>query len=80
MGLPENIYQKFLNLTNNTSLAELCALPSEEIVRVNTQQVAYDSAYDSFKYGPVVDGLFTPQQPAQLLTKGRYDNDGRSQR
>jgi carboxylesterase type B len=73
----EDIYQKFLTLTNTTSLAELRALPSEEIVRANAQQVAYDSAYGSFTYGPVVDGLFAPQQPAQLLAQGRFDKNVR---
>jgi carboxylesterase type B len=73
----EDIYQKFLSLTNTTSLAELRALPSKEIIRANAQQVAYDSAYGSFTYGPVVDGLFAPQQPAQLLAQGRFDHNVR---
>jgi carboxylesterase type B len=73
----EDIYQKFLNLTNTTSLAELRALPSEDLQLANAQQVAYDSPYGSFTYGPVVDGLFAPLQPSQLLAQGRFDKDVR---
>lgn len=73
----ENTYQKFLNLTNTTSLAELQSLSSEEVILANAQQVAYDSPYGSYTYGPVVDGLFAPLQPAQLLAQGRFDKDVR---
>jgi carboxylesterase type B len=73
----ENVYQKFLNLTNTTSLTELRSLPSEEIIRASAQQVIYDSSYGAYTYGPVVDGLFAPQQPAQLLAQGRFDQDVR---
>jgi carboxylesterase type B len=73
----EDVYQRFLKLTNTTSLAELRALPSEEIMRANAQQIIYDSPYGTFTYGPVVDGLFAPQQPAQLLAQGRFDKDVR---
>lgn len=73
----ENVYQKFLDLTNTTSLAELRALPSEEIIRANKQQVAYDADYGQFIYGPAVDGDFVPLQPGQLLAQGRFDKDVR---
>ncbi|KAH7378717.1 carboxylesterase family protein-like protein [Pyrenochaeta sp. MPI-SDFR-AT-0127] len=73
----EDTYQKFLNLTNTTSLAELRALPSEDIMRANFQQITFDSAYGTFTYGPVVDGNFAPQQPGQLLAQGRFDKDVR---
>jgi carboxylesterase type B len=68
----EDTYQRFLNLTNTTSLAELRALSSEEIIRANYLQV-FESPYSSFSYGPVVDGTFVPLQPAQLLAQGRFD-------
>jgi len=71
----ENTYQKFLSLTNSSSIADLRRLPSAAIMRANAQQVAYDSPYGTFTYGPVVDGLFAPQQPAQLLAQGRFDKD-----
>ena len=73
----ENTYQKLLRLTNSTSLADLRALPSEAIIRANAQQVAYDSQYGQFIYGPVVDGSFVPQQPGQLLAQGRFDKSVR---
>jgi acetylcholinesterase len=73
----ENTYQKFLQLTNATSLAQLRALPSEVIMRANAQQIAYDSAYGQFSYGPVVDGNFVPLQPGQLLAQGRFDRSVR---
>ncbi|KAF9701169.1 hypothetical protein EKO04_000475 [Ascochyta lentis] len=71
----EDTYRKFLNLTNTTSLAELRALPSEVIMRANAQQVAYDTAWGQFAYGPSVDGNFVPLQPGQLLAQGRFDKD-----
>jgi acetylcholinesterase len=73
----ENTYQKFLRLTNSTSLADLRALPSEAIIRASAQQITYDSAYGQYTYGPVVDGLFAPLQPGQLLAQGRFDKDVR---
>ncbi|KAF2201520.1 acetylcholinesterase precursor [Delitschia confertaspora ATCC 74209] len=69
----ENTYQRFLNLTNTTSLAELRKLPSDVIMRANWFQITHDSAYGTFTYGPVVDGNFVPQQPGQLLAQGRFD-------
>ncbi|KAF5851720.1 hypothetical protein GGP41_000411 [Bipolaris sorokiniana] len=65
----EDIYQKFLSFTNTTSLAKLRVLPSKELIRANAQQIAYDSTYGSFMYGPVVDSLFTPLQPSQPLSQ-----------
>ncbi|KAI4711409.1 hypothetical protein J4E89_003974 [Alternaria sp. Ai002NY15] len=73
----EDVYQRFLTLTNTTSLAELRALSSEEVMLANAQQITYDSPYGTFTYGPVVDGLFAPLQPAQLLAQGRFDKDVR---
>lgn len=73
----EDTYEKFLNLTNTKSLAELRALPSEDLIRANAQQVAYDAAWGTFVYGPVVDGSFAPQLPGQLLAQGRFDKDVR---
>jgi len=71
----ENVFQKFLHLTNTTSLAELRRLPTEAILRANAQQITYDSSWGTFTYGPVVDGLIVPLQPAQLLAQGRFDKD-----
>jgi carboxylesterase type B len=71
----EDTYRRFLNLTNTTSLAELRALPSEDIIRANAQQIAYDTNWGQFAYGPSVDGNFVPLQPGQLLAQGRFDKD-----
>lgn len=71
----EDTFQRLLNLTNSSSLAELRALPSEVVIRANAQQVAYDSAYGTYSYGPVVDGNFAPLLPGQLLAQGRFDQD-----
>jgi carboxylesterase type B len=73
----EDLYQKFLNLTNSSSLEDLRNLTSEQVMRANFQQVAYDSNWGGYTYGPVVDGNFVPQQPGQLLAQGRFDKDVR---
>lgn len=73
----ENIYQKFLNLTGAKSLADLRALPSKDLIDANARQVAYDSPWGTFVYGPVVDGNIAPQLPGQLLAQGRFDKDVR---
>lgn len=69
----ETTYRKFLSLTNSSSLADLRNLSSEAIIRANAQQVAYDAPWGSYVYGPVVDGLFAPLLPGQLLAQGRFD-------
>jgi carboxylesterase type B len=73
----EDTYQKFLNLTNSSSLADLRDLTTEEVMRANFQQVAYESNWGGYTYGPVVDGNFVPQQPGQLLAQGRFDKNVR---
>lgn len=73
----ENTYQAFLRLTNTSSLAELRALPPEALIRANAQQVAYETAWGQFTYGPVVDGNFVPLQPGQLFAQGKFDKDVR---
>jgi carboxylesterase type B len=72
----EDTYNSLLNLTGTSSLEELRALSSEDIIRANTLQVL-QSPYGSFTYGPVVDGLFAPLQPGQLLAQGRFDKSVR---
>lgn len=73
----EDTYQKLLTLTNTTSLAGLRRVSTDVLQRANAQQVAYDSAWGTFSYGPVVDGNFAPQLPGQLLAQGRFDKDVR---
>ncbi|KAF2641629.1 alpha/beta-hydrolase [Massarina eburnea CBS 473.64] len=71
----QNTYDKFLNLTNSSSLADLRALTSEQVIRANAQQVLYDSSYGGYTYGPAIDGNFVPLQPGQLLAQGRFDKN-----
>lgn len=73
----EDHYRRFLNLTNSSSLADLRALSSEQVIRGNGLQVTYDSPWGTYTYGPVVDGNFVPLQPGQLLAQGRFDKDVR---
>lgn len=73
----EETYRRFLNLTNSSSLADLRALSSADVIRANYLQVAYDPGWGGYVYGPVVDGLFAPLQPGQLLAQGRFDKDVR---
>ncbi|KAF2444208.1 carboxylesterase family protein-like protein [Karstenula rhodostoma CBS 690.94] len=73
----EDIYQKFLTLTNSSSLADLRELSTEAVIRANTQQIAYDPPWGSYVYSPVVDGLFVPLLPGQLLAQGRFDKNVR---
>jgi acetylcholinesterase len=44
-ALLEGVYRDFLDLTNTSSLAELRALSSEEVIRANKQQIAYNPVY-----------------------------------
>ncbi|KAF2278473.1 carboxylesterase family protein-like protein [Westerdykella ornata] len=68
----EDTYRQLLNLTNSTSLSDLRALSSADIIKASFLQV-YSAPWGSYGYGPVVDGSFVPQQPGQLLAQGRFD-------
>ncbi|KAF2794998.1 acetylcholinesterase precursor [Melanomma pulvis-pyrius CBS 109.77] len=72
----EDSYRHLLNLTNSSSLADLRALSSEDIIRANTLQIL-QSPYGGYTYGPVVDGSISPAQPGQLLAQGRFDKSVR---
>jgi carboxylesterase type B len=65
-------FKRFMDLANATSLAELRALPADQLIRANFWQV-YASPYGQYTYGPVVDGSFVPAQAAALLGSGRFD-------
>ncbi|KAL5447840.1 hypothetical protein PMIN07_001888 [Paraphaeosphaeria minitans] len=73
----EDTYQKYLTLTNSSSLADIRKLSSEAAIRANAQQIAYDPPWGGYVYGPVVDGLFAPLLPGQLLAQGRFDKNVR---
>ena len=69
----EKTFTAFLKLLNVTTLAEARSLPSEALITANAAQVGLQSSYGQFTYGPVVDGLFAPALPGQLLARGQYD-------
>lgn len=73
----EQTFNRFLNLTNTTSLAELRNAPSDVLIKANALQVFLDASYGTFIYGPVVDGDFAPALPGQLLAQGRFDKSVR---
>ena len=70
----ESTFNEFLRLLNVSSLAEARALPSEALITANSAQIDIQSPYGQFTYGPVVDGLFAPALPGQLLQRGQFDH------
>ena len=72
----ELTYSRLLNLTNTTSLEELRALPSDDLLRANYLQIL-EAPYSAYAYGPVVDGDFVPLEPGQLFAQGKFDHDVR---
>lgn len=67
----EGQLQRFMSLTNTTTLDELRALPSSTLIAANTLQV-FQSEFGSFTYGPAVDGYFVPALPGQSLAEGHF--------
>ncbi|KAF2741918.1 alpha/beta-hydrolase [Sporormia fimetaria CBS 119925] len=70
----ELTYQGLLEIANATSLADLRKLSSEDAIKANYLHIL-SAPYASYRYGPVVDGTFAPQQPGQLLAQGRFDKN-----
>ncbi|KAF2150863.1 alpha/beta-hydrolase [Myriangium duriaei CBS 260.36] len=70
----ENTFQAFLAAANVTSLAEARKLPYEQVRLANLITTA-NATYGQFSYGPVVDGIFTPTIPGQLLARGQFDKN-----
>ncbi|KAF7191691.1 Carboxylesterase patB [Pseudocercospora fuligena] len=70
----ENIYNAYLTLLNVSTIEEARKLPYQTLQTANIIQVG-TSAYGQFTYGPVVDGIFAPQLPGQLLAKGQFAKD-----
>lgn len=67
----ENTTQSFLQLLNVSSIEEARQLPSEMVIAANYHTVLYAN-YGTFVFGPVVDGLFVPLLPGQLLADGAF--------
>jgi len=67
----ENTTQTFLSILNVSTIAEARLQPSNRVLAAQTLQIAL-SRYGSFSYGPVVDGVFAPALPGQLLASGNF--------
>ncbi|KAJ5083042.1 hypothetical protein N7532_012085 [Penicillium argentinense] len=71
----EQTLQQFLQALNVSSIEEARRLPSDTLIKGNALQIATQSFYGSFVFGPVVDGTFVPAMPGQLLLSGDFDQD-----
>ncbi|OJJ45549.1 hypothetical protein ASPZODRAFT_152607 [Penicilliopsis zonata CBS 506.65] len=71
----EDTLQEFLGLLNVSTIAQARSLPSSDLIAANAYQVAKTQLYGTFKYGPVVDGVFAPELPGMLLLEGRFDHN-----
>ncbi|KAF4547710.1 Carboxylesterase-like protein 3 [Elsinoe fawcettii] len=70
----EDIFNDFLRAGNFSSLAAARAAPFAQVQLANILTVAA-APYGGFTYGPVVDGIFAPALPGQLLARGLFDKD-----
>lgn len=68
----ESTFNAYLSLLNVTSIAQARSLPYQALQTANIIQIGLQSAYGTFTYGPVVDGVFAPQLPGQLLARGQH--------
>jgi carboxylesterase type B len=71
----ESVFQSLLTQAGVTSLAELRALSTSDLQTANALQIGLHSAYGTFTYGPVVDGVFSPDLPTHLLTAGKFSKN-----
>lgn len=69
------MYDRLLQLAGVDSLKELRSLPCDKIIAANAQQVAVDSSYSTFTYGPVVDHTYVGQLPGRALAQGMFDKN-----
>lgn len=67
----ENSTQNFLALLNVSTIEEAQNASSAAVIRANAIQVGA-APYGTFIYGPVVDGVFAPSLPGQLLSRGQF--------
>ncbi|KAJ5758315.1 uncharacterized protein N7511_007009 [Penicillium nucicola] len=70
----ENTLQQFLGYLNVSTIEEARKLPSDKLIAANAYQVATQSQWGQFTYGPTVDGTFVPALPGQLLLSGDFDH------
>lgn len=74
--LQEQTFQDYLALLKVSTLDEARQLPTSAVITANAIQVA-GSPYGRYTYGPVVDGIFAPALPGQLLLYGAFDHSVR---
>ena len=70
----EQTFNKFLQLTNCSTIEEVRQLPYSALQMANIAQVG-NSTYGEFTFGPAVDGLFAPAIPGKLLLQGSFDKN-----
>src|SRR4051794_35019453 len=64
-AMQEAAANKFFQYLGVSSLQAARQLPSSALMAANAYQVGYDFAPGLFGYGPVVDGQFIRQHPAE---------------
>ncbi|KAF2214415.1 hypothetical protein CERZMDRAFT_110727 [Cercospora zeae-maydis SCOH1-5] len=67
----DSIFNAFLALAGAKTITEARELPYEKLQIANIISTG-ESTYGQYTWGPVVDGIFAPQLPGQLLAKGQY--------
>ncbi|KAF2086017.1 alpha/beta-hydrolase [Saccharata proteae CBS 121410] len=71
---PQEVYEDFLSLLGVSTIGEARELDSETLIAANAVLI-YNSTYGSNSFGPVVDGIFSPAVPGQLLLEGSFYKD-----
>lgn len=66
----DETYETFLNLTGTKSLDELWEADSHVLMRANAE-MAYNSSYGLFAFGPTIDGYYVTDLPCKDLKEGR---------
>lgn len=69
----EMAFNNYLTLLNVSTIEQARSLSYEKLQLANILQVGLQSTYGTFTYGPVVDGIFSPSLPGQLLARGQFD-------
>jgi carboxylesterase type B len=58
-------------MLNVSTVQEFRSLPSSSLIAVNAQQILA-APYGTWPYGPVIDGVFAPDLPVKLLSRGLF--------
>ena len=71
--LQEPVYQRFLATAGVSTLDQARNLSTQALQLANYKLVGSSTPYGTFTFNPVVDGIFAPALPGQLLLQGRFD-------